>query len=79
MADAAQINDPQERAEREALLQEEYGKLINGLVEQNTQIRMNLQDSAFEDLAKLYDTDVKNYKNMTDAEIEALMTELVPQ
>lgn len=79
MADAAQINDPQERAEREALLQEEYGKLINGLVEQNTQIRVNLQDSAFEDLAKLYDTDVQNYKNMTDAEIEALMTELVPQ
>ena len=28
MMEAAQINDPQKQAEREALLQEEYGKLM---------------------------------------------------
>ena len=79
MAEAAQINDPQERAERELLLQDEYGKLINGLVEQNSQVRLNLQESAFEDLSRLYDKDIKEYQNMTEAETDALMNGLVPQ
>ena len=79
MAEAAQINDPQERAERELLLQEQYGELINGLVEQNSQVRLNLQESAFEDLSRLYDEDSKAYQDMVNMETDALMNQLVPQ
>ena len=78
MAEAAQINDPELRAEKELLLQEQYGELINGLVEQNTTVRNNLQESAFEDLARLYETDVSNFQNMSDQEKETLMGDLVP-
>ena len=60
---------------------------LNGLGERAgntdfTQVAVALNNCGIDtgiDLAKLYDTDVKNYKNMTDAEIETLMTELVPQ
>lgn len=78
MAEAAQINDPNARAERELLLQEQYGELINGLVEQNETIRSNLRDSTFEDLARLYEIDVSNFQNMSDEEQEILMSDLIP-
>lgn len=78
MAEAAQINDPTARAERELLLQEQYGELINGIVEQNEQIRTNLYDSAFLDLANLYEVDVSNFQTMTDEEKEILMGDLLP-
>lgn len=79
MAEAAQINDPEERAEREALIQEQYGELINGLVEQNTTIRSNLYESAFEDLADLYDVDLSEFQNLSDEEKEILMSDMIPQ
>ena len=78
MAEAAQINDPQARAEKELLIQEQYGELINGLVEQNETIRGNLYDSAFEDLARLYDEDKNNFLEMTQAEQDAIMNDLIP-
>ena len=78
MAEAAQINDPELRAERELLLQTQYGELINGLTEQNATIRNNLNESAFDDLARLYDTDVENFQNMSNEEKEVLMGDLVP-
>ena len=62
MAEAAQINDPELRAERELLLREQYGELINGLIEQNETVRTNLQESAFDDLARLYDTRRNEFK-----------------
>ena len=78
MAEAAQINDPTKRAEKEALLQEQYEKLINGLTQQNATIRQNLHESAFDDLSRLYNIDVSNFQNMTDEEKEALMNDLIP-
>ena len=78
MAEAAQINDPELRAEKELLLQTQYGELINGLVEQNATVRVNLNESAFEDLAVLYDTDLSNFQNMSDQEQEIMMNELIP-
>ena len=53
-----------------ALLQEQYGEKINYLTEQNLNIRTNLTDSAFNDLANLYNVDVSNFQNMTDEEKE---------
>ena len=78
MAEAAQINDPTERAERELLLQEQYGELINGIVEQNASIRNNLYDSAFTDLSILYDEDLEHFKEMSEAEKNTLMNDLIP-
>ena len=78
MAEAAQINDPELRAEKELLLREQYGELINGLVEQNETVRNNLQESAFDDLTRLYDTNVENFQNMADEEKNTLMEDLVP-
>ena len=54
-----------EREEQKKLLVEQYGELINGLVEQNEDIRLNLQESALMELAEFQDT--------------ILMEELIPQ
>lgn len=78
MAEAAQINDPEAREARELLLKEQYGELINGIVAENEVIRNNLYDSAFTDLADLYNVDVENFQQMADAEKEILMSDLLP-
>lgn len=78
MAEAAQINDPVARSERELLLQTQYEQLINGLTEQNATVRENLHESAFDDLSRLYDVDVSNFQNMSDQEKEVLMGDLLP-
>ena len=78
MAEAAQINDPVARSERELLLQNQYEQLINGLTEQNATVRENLHESAFDDLARLYDANVANFQNMSDEEKDVLMGDLVP-
>ena len=79
MAEAAQINDPVKRAEKEALIQEQYGQLINGIVAENEVLRTNLHESAFTELADLYNVDVENFQNMTDTEKEILMSDMIPQ
>ena len=78
MAEAAQINDPEARAERELLIQEQYGELINSLVEQNQTIRSNLYDSAFEDLSRLYDEDKNKFLEMAKEEQDAIIEGLIP-
>ena len=78
MAEAAQINDPVARSERELLLQTQYEQLINGLTKQNATVRENLHESAFDDLSRLYDVDVSNFQNMSDQEKEVLMGDLLP-
>ena len=79
MFEAAQINDPDERAQKELLINEQYGELINGLVEQNQTIRSNLHESAFDELARLYKTDVENYRRMSEEERNILLNEMIPQ
>lgn len=69
----------EEREEKKKLLVEQYGKLINGLVEQNEEIRLNLQESAFQELANMYDVDVSNFLNMSEEEKDILMNSIIPQ
>ena len=78
MAEAAQINDPVARSERELLLQNQYEQLINGLTAQNATVRENLHESAFDDLSRLYDVNVENFQNMSDEEKDILMGDLLP-
>ena len=79
MKEAAQINDPKERAERELLIQEEYGEAINSLIDQNQDAKLNLYNSAFEDLSRLYGEDKQKFLSMTKEEQDAIMEGLVPQ
>ena len=69
----------EQRAEQIALLYEQYGENINYLVEQNANIRTNLEDSAFTELASMYDTNVEYFKNMTEEEQDLIMNNLIPQ
>lgn len=78
MAEAAQINDPVARSEKELLLQNQYEQLINGLTEQNATVRENLHESTFDDLSRLYDVNVANFQNMSDKEKDVLMSDLLP-
>lgn len=48
------------------------------MLAENDVIRQNLEQSAFEDLALLYDKNLEDYTNMTEAEKNALMEDLVP-
>ena len=69
-----------EQAEaRRQLLIEQYGVKINGLVQQNENIRLNLSKSAFDELSRLYDTNIDNFINMSAAEQDELMSNLIPQ
>ena len=79
MAEAALINDPEERQERELLLREQYGELINGLVEQNEDIRTNLHESAFTELADLYGIEYANFQQLSEDEKTVMMEQMIPQ
>ena len=68
----------EQRIDRLALLREEYGEYINNKTEENLHIRGNLMESAFADIAALYDTDVANYNQMSLDEQNILMGDLVP-
>lgn len=68
----------EEREAKKALLVEQYGEIINGIVEENESIRQNLSDSAFQELANMYDVDVEHFQNMSDAEKDILMNDLIP-
>lgn len=80
----------EERQERAKLLQEQYGELINGLVEQNETIKQNLHESTFMALEGLYAADAESFKEMTGKDIEAfrnltetekdlIINDLIPQ
>lgn len=68
MYEAAQINDPEKRKEREEMLEREYGELINGIVADNENIKQNLQQSTASQLFDLYDQNAENYEQMTEAQ-----------
>ena len=68
----------EERIERLALLRDEYGEYINDKTAQNVEARQNLMESAFADMAALYNTDVANYNQMSIDEQNILMGDLVP-
>ena len=68
----------EERVAKTALLREQYGQYINDKTAENMVIRTNLMESAFIDIAAIYQTDVGNYQQMADDEKNILMSDLVP-
>ena len=78
MAEASLIIDDEERLARQVMLREKYGEIINGIVADNETVKLNLQDSAFTELAGIYDVNTENYKNMTQEQKDLVMSDLIP-
>lgn len=74
MTEAAQINDPEERSQRELLIAQQYGELINNLTAQNENIRNSLYQSSIVSMMDSYNQNLANYENMT-AEQQKLIDE----
>ena len=66
MAEAAQINDPEQRAAKELLIKEQYSDLINGLVEKNENLQANMYQSTMSHLFDLYNQNTANYDDMSE-------------
>ena len=73
MRDAANLS-----AEERQLIEEQYNEKINGLLEENNIIRTNLGESAFSELAALYDSDEANFKDMSIEEQNIMLNEIIP-
>lgn len=74
--DSTLEHEEKERRREELALK--YNEAILNLTHQNEQIRLNLMDSTFQSLANMYNTDVEYYQNMSDAEKNILMEQMVP-
>ena len=78
MAELAKINDPEERKEKEALLEKQYQQLLTAIQKEGEVARHNVTESAFDDLALLYENDEEEYNKMV-ANKEGTMAELIPE
>ena len=56
-----------------------YEQKINDLVAENASIRNNLMDSAFEELAKMYNISPDQFKAMSKEQQDAIFKDLMPQ
>lgn len=74
--DTTLAQDEKERRYYE--LTERYQESLVGLTQQHEQLKLNLKDSAFQELAKMYGRDVEEYQKMSDQEQEILMNQTVP-
>ena len=69
----------EEQKEKQALLNQYYGQIINNLMDNDAMYRNFLMEDTFTNLADMYNTDINNFKEMSDAEQNILMQELIPQ
>ena len=79
MAEAAKINDPELAQQKALMIQQEYGDIINGIVEQNEKIRTDLRESATMDFANLKQEEYDTYMNLTQEEQDVIVNGLIPQ
>jgi len=78
MAEAALINDPELRAEKERLIQEQYNEMMMQAEEDYQISKFNLQESFFWDWVDLNNMTLDNFKLLNDNEKDIIMTEFVP-
>lgn len=78
MAEAALITDPELRAEKERLIQEQYNELMMQTEEDYQVAKYNLQESFFNDWVNLNNMTLEDFKLLSDNEKDIIMTELVP-
>lgn len=68
----------EEQNQKIAMIYEYYGDIINGLTQQNEDLKRFMMEDTFNEMAKMYNTNVQNFKNMTDEEKDILMNDMVP-
>ena len=68
----------EEQQQKVAMLNEHYGNIINGLTEQNQSLKYFMMKDTVDELSKLYDTNVENFKAMSDNEKQVLMKQMIP-
>lgn len=69
----------EERSYQLQLVKTEYETYITNKLKENLFIRENLMQSAFDEYSALYDLDAQKFANMSAAEKDVIMNELVPQ
>ena len=70
MLEAAQINDPEKRAEMEKLITEQYQEYLLAITADNEVAKQNLQSSTMEALQGMYDVNSENFDIMTKGMFE---------
>ena len=60
-------------------LQKYYGQKINDLIAENASIRNNLMDSAFEELAKMYNITPEQFRAMSKEQQDKIFKDIIPQ
>ena len=78
MAEAALINDPQARAEKELLIQEQYNELMTQAVEDYQVSKYNLEESFFYDYMDLNKMSLENFRELNKEEKNLIVSEMVP-
>lgn len=78
MAEAALINDPELRAEKERLIQEQYNELMLQAEEDYQVSKYNLDQSFFWDWVDLQKMSLEEFKNLTVGEKESIKEEMIP-
>ena len=60
-------------------LRERYMRMITSLTYDNENIRLNLENSVFNELARLRGMDIQDFQNMSDEEKRILLEQMIPQ
>ena len=68
----------EEQNQKIAMLYQHYGNIINGLTQQNEDLKKFMMEDTFNEMAKMYNTDVENFKAMTDEQKNTLMEQMIP-
>ena len=74
-----QNRDTEEWQIKKANLEQYYTNKINGLLEQNNQLRNDLMQDSFDQLAKMYGINAEQFNAMTEQQKNSIMTNLFPQ
>ena len=75
MAEAALINDPELRAERERMIQEQYNELMMQVANDYEVSKYNLSESFYQDLEHLNNI---TYNNLSEKEKEIINQQMIP-
>jgi len=68
----------EEQQQKIALLNEYYGEIINDLTRDNEDLKKFMMQDTFDEMAKMYDTNVENFQAMADVEKNIIMGDMVP-
>ena len=68
----------EQQQKKVALLNEYYGDIITDLTKDNEDLKKFMMEDTFNEMAKMYDTNVENYKKMTQATKDTIMSDMIP-